>query len=161
MSLSTSIPITYPESDGQPLTDNTIQFRYIVTIVGGIEALFRDSPNVFVAGDLFWYPVEGEPWSKQAPDVMVAFGRPKGDRRSYKQWEEDNIPPQVVFEIASKSNTTEELFGAKRRFYERYGVEEYYIYNPESGMLSGWRREGVTLYPITQMIGWSSALLSL
>ena len=35
---------------------------------------------------------------------MVVFGRPKGRRGSYRQWEEDNIPPQVVFEILSPGN---------------------------------------------------------
>ncbi len=28
----------------------------------------------------------------------------------------------------------------KFRFYEQYGVEEYYIYNPDNGDLSGWLR---------------------
>ena len=51
--------VVYPESDGQPMAENTLQFRYIVMIQGGLEALFREDPNVFVAGDLFWYPVEG------------------------------------------------------------------------------------------------------
>ncbi len=32
---------------------------------------------------------------------MVVFGRPKGDRGSYKQWLENQIAPQVVFEILS------------------------------------------------------------
>ncbi len=50
--------IIYPDSDGKPMADNTRQFRYIVTIQGGIAALFADNPNVFVAGDLLWYPVE-------------------------------------------------------------------------------------------------------
>ena len=161
MSLSTSVPIIYPESDGQPLADNTIQFRLIVTIQGGIDALFIDNPHVFVAGDLFWYPVEGEPWIRQAPDVMVAMGRPKGDRRSYKQWEEDNIPPQVVFEIVSKSNTREELEGDKRRFYQRYGVEEYYLFNPDKGILKGWRRDGEILQPIPIILGWVSPRLGI
>ena len=46
---------------------------------GGLDALFIDDPNVFVAGDLLWYPVEGKPNIRIAPDVMVVFGRPKGD----------------------------------------------------------------------------------
>ena len=161
MTLSTSAQINYPESDGQPLADNTIQFRLIVTIQGGIDALFLDNPNVFVAGDLFWYPVEGEPWIRQAPDVMVVMGRPKGDRRSYKQWEEENIPPQVVFEIVSKSNTREELEITKRQFYERYGVEEYYIFNPNKGILKGWQRQGKVLQPIPTMVGWVSPRLGI
>ena len=92
-------PITYPQSDGQPMADNTKQFRWIVTIQGGLDALFRDNPQVFVAGDLLWYPVEGHPEISTAPDVLVAFGRPKGDRGSYLQWEEGGVAPQVVFEI--------------------------------------------------------------
>ena len=57
---SQSDDLLYPESDGQPLADNTIQFPLITTIQGGIDAIFSDNPQVFVAGDLFWYPVEGQ-----------------------------------------------------------------------------------------------------
>ncbi len=156
--ISTAPKIIYPESDGQPLADNTLQFRYITTIQGGIDALFADNPKVFVAGDLFWYPIEGE-GIRQAPDVMVVFGRPKGDRRSYKQWEEDNIPPQVVFEIASISNTRKELEGKKLEFYERHGVEEYYIFDPDRGSLKGWLRRFSSLQPISEMQGWISPRL--
>src|SRR5215470_20044076 len=81
----------YPQSDGQPMADNTKQFRWIVTIQGGLDALFRADPQVFVAGDSLWYPVEGYPEMCMAPDVLVAFGRPKGDRGSYLQWEEGGI----------------------------------------------------------------------
>jgi Uma2 family endonuclease len=91
--------IIYPESDGKPIADNTKQFELIVEIKKGLNLLFINNPQVFVAGDLFWYPVEGQSKIVTAPDVMVAVGRPKGDRGSYKQWEEDNIAPQVVFEI--------------------------------------------------------------
>jgi len=153
--------LIYPESDGKPLADNTVQFRLIVTLQGGIETLFRDDPTVFVAGDLFWYPVEGHPEIVQAPDVMVVLGRPKGDRRSYRQWEEENIPPQVVFEIASKNNTQAELEGKKLAFYERYGVEEYYLYNPDRDRLKGWLRSQEKLQPIASMLGWVSPQLGI
>ena len=71
---------------------------------GGLDALFRDDPDVFVAGDLLWYPVEGDPKTRIAPDAMVVFGRPKGYRGSYKQWDEGGIAPQVVFEVLSPGN---------------------------------------------------------
>jgi len=132
-------PIIYPQSDGKPMADNTTQFRWIVTIQGGLDALFRDNPDIFVAGDLLGYPVEGHPEISTAPDVMVAFGRPKGDRGSYLQWEEDGIAPQVVFEILAPGNTIAGMT-RKFRFYERHGVEEYYLYDPDSGELSGWQR---------------------
>ncbi len=116
--------IIYPDSDGQPMADNTKQFRCITTIQGGLDALFKDNADIFVAGDLLWYPVEGDNKTRLAPDVMVVFGRPKGDRGSYQQWQEDNIPPQVVFEVLSPGNRLSEMV-RKLRFYERYGVEEY------------------------------------
>jgi Uma2 family endonuclease len=113
---------------------------------------------LFVAGDLLWYPVEGDNKLRQAPDVMVVFGRPKGDRGSYKQWEEDNIPPQVVFEILSPGNLLKDM-AKKFKFYERYSVEEYYIYDPDSTELIGWLRSGKELDVIEEMNGWVSPRL--
>ena len=40
----------YPESDGQPMAENTTQFQWIVTIKENLDALLT---NAFVAGDLF------------------------------------------------------------------------------------------------------------
>lgn len=151
--------ISYPDSDGQPMADNTKQFNWIVTIKLGCEALFKDDPTVFVAGDLLWYPVEGDNTIKAAPDTMVIFGRPKGDRGSYQQWKEGNIPPQVAFEILSPGNTLVGM-AKKFRFYERYGVEEYYLYDPDKGDFSGWLRAGDFLEVIENPIGWVSPRLS-
>ncbi|NWJ98462.1 MAG: Uma2 family endonuclease [Chloroflexi bacterium] len=152
--------IIYPESDGKPMADNTKQFEWILTLGGGLLALFEDRPDVFVAGDLLWYPKQGHPEVCAAPDAMVVFGRPKGYRGSYRQWEEENIPPQVTFEILSPGNSTEEM-SLKRDFYERHGVQEYYIYDPDILKLTGWIRRGVRLEPIAPMRGWVSPLLDL
>ncbi|WP_292724234.1 hypothetical protein [Nostoc sp. JL34] len=52
--------VIYPDSDGQPVANNTIiQFGWIVEIKQNLDWLFADNPNIFVAGDLFWYQVEG------------------------------------------------------------------------------------------------------
>ncbi len=151
--------VVYPESDGKPMADNTKQFRWIVTLEGGFEALFHDREDVFVAGDLFWYPVEGRPDIRMAPDVMIVFGRPKGDRGSYKQWEEEGIAPQVVFEVLSPGNSLLEM-AKKLEFYDRYGVEEYYLYDPDSGDFTGWiRGEDGRLHVIDPIEGWTSPRL--
>jgi Uma2 family endonuclease len=150
----------YPDSDGKPMAENTLQFKWIVVIKEGLEALFRNDPNVFVAGDLLWYAVEGKPKIRTAPDALVVLGRPKGYRGSYKQWEEAGIAPQVVFEVVSPGNRKGEM-ARKFTFYETYGVEEYYIYNPENGDLKGWRREGDRLVPIPDMNGYTSPLLGI
>jgi Uma2 family endonuclease len=152
--------IIYPESDGKPMADNTKQFELIVEIKKGLDLLFINDPQVFVAGDLFWYPVEGQSKIVTAPDVMVAMGRPKGDRGSYKQWEEDNIAPQVVFEILSPSNNRAEM-SKKLLFFERYGVEEYYLYDPEENVLEVWQRtfDGLSLMDFSD--SWTSPRLGI
>ena len=154
----TTPAIIYPESDGQPMADNTKQFRWIVTIKENLELLFAKDSNVFVAGDLLWYPVEGDNKTRQAPDTMVVFGRPKVDRGSYKQWEEDNIAPQLVFEILSPGNRLKAM-AHKLKFYERYGVEEYYVYEPDDVELIGWVRSGNELELIDEINGWISPRL--
>jgi Uma2 family endonuclease len=152
--------IDYPDSDGQPMADNTLQFKWIVTIKEGLEALYRNEPDVFVAGDLLWYPVQERPKCRRAPDTMVVFGRPKGYRGSYKQWEEGGIAPQVVFEILSPGNKPADTT-RKFEFYEQYGVEEYYLYDPESGELAGWLRGLTGLKEIENMNGFTSPRLGI
>lgn len=156
--LSTNSDIIYPDSDGQPMADNTKQFRWIVTIKENLELLFADRPDVFVAGDLLWYPVEGNNKLRMAPDAMVAFGRPKGDRGSYRQWQEDNIAPQVVFEILSPGNRQGEM-QRKLEFYEQYGVQEYYIYDPDNIKFKGYCTQNNALDPIAEINGWVSPRL--
>lgn len=152
--------ICYSERDGQPMSDNTQQFRWLVTIKENLEFLFAHESDVFVAGDLLWYPVEGNSKIRQAPDVLVAFGRPKGERGSYQQWKEDNIAPQVVFEILSSGNRLQEML-RKQSFYQRYGVEEYYIYSPETLELTGLLRNGDYLEIVEEMEGWISPRLQI
>lgn len=152
--------IIYPDSDGQPMADNTEHFQLIVLIKENLEILFAADENVFVAGDLLWYPVEGDNQLRQAPDVMVAFGRPKGRRGSYQQWREENIAPQVVFEILYPGNRPSEM-AKKFQFYDRYGVEEYYLYDPDRLDLTGWLRQGEKLAVIDQMSGWVSPRLGI
>lgn len=152
--------IEYPDDDGEPLSDNTLQFRWIMTIQGGLDALFAQNPNVFVAGNLLWYPVEGSNTIRQAPDVMVAFGRPKGYRGSYRQWEEGGVPPQVVFEVLSPGNRTPEMV-RKLAFYEKYGVEEYYVFDPDINELVGYVRKGERLQQIASMNRWVSPRLGI
>ena len=151
-------PIIYSDTDSQPIADNTRQFQWIVTIKENLDLLFANNSNVFVAGDLLWYPIEGNNTIRRAPDVMVVFGRPKGYRGSYQQWQEDNIPPQVVFEILSPGNTIKEM-AAKLQFYQRYGVEEYYLYDPEKVDFAGWQIMDGKLTIIEEIQGWVSPRL--
>jgi Uma2 family endonuclease len=154
--------ILYPESDGLPVANNTEHLDWITYLHHGLTEHFRDDPQVFVASDLFWYPVEGNPSVRFAPDVMVVFGVPKGRRGSYRQWNEGGIAPQVVFEILSPGNTVQEML-SKQAFYSAFGVEEYFVYDCEHHHLQIWLRSGsgpgLQPVPEDRTEGWTSPRL--
>ena len=149
-------PVVYPDSDGEPMSDNTKQYEWIVAVKGNLDACVPD----FVGGDLLWYPVEGDPTIRVAPDALVALGRSKGDRGSYMQWVEGGQPPQVVFEIWSPSNRFSHQV-RKLAFYNRYGVEEFYAYDPDRLDLTGWIRKDGTLDVVDGMDGYVSPRLGI
>ncbi|MDB9497015.1 Uma2 family endonuclease [Spirulina major CS-329] len=155
----------YPDSDGKPMAENTLQYQWIVYLVENLKQLFAEQ-TAFVAGDLLWYPVQvppGQTPPRQAPDAMVVLGRPQGDRGSYKQWEEDGIAPQVVFEIISPSNTVAEM-ATKQAFYAQHGVLEMYFYDPDSENFWGLVRNTADEEPRLVMalnLPWTSPLLQI
>jgi Uma2 family endonuclease len=152
--------VEYPESDGEPMADNTKQLVWIVVLYGNLAALFRNHADIFVGGNQIWYPVEGEDTLKMAPDVYVVFGRPKGHRTSWKQWKEGNVPMTVVFEVLSPRNRAMEMLD-KLAFYEDHGVEEYYVYDPEENRLNIYLRQGDMLRRDRKVDGFTSPRLGI
>jgi Uma2 family endonuclease len=150
----------YPESDGKPMADNSKQLRWIVVLFGNLSALFRAVGDVLVGGNLLWYARDDPLEPPQAPDVFVAFGRPKGDRGSYRQWEEGGVPLTVVFEVLFPGNTAQEM-ADKFAFYDEYGVEEYYIYNPDANRLQAFVRRGEALVRARKADGFVSPRLGI
>lgn len=147
--------ILYPESDGKPLADNTLQARWLVYLYTNLNALLPD----FVATNLMWYPIQGNPKVALAPDILVALGRPKGDRSSYRNWEEGG-PPEVVMEIRSPGNPTEEM-AKKLRDYDAFGVQEYYMYDPHHNILEVYLRQLGQLRLMSVVGSFDSPLLKI
>jgi hypothetical protein len=148
--------IVYPESDGQPMAENMAQYHKIVLLREDLHILL---PGDLVAADNFIYGKKGFPKIVQAPDVYVALGRPPGDRPSYQVWEEEDIFPQVIFEILSPGNRAVEMT-RKFLFYEEYGAEEYYVYDPLEETVSIWLRNGRgRLIEVPEVNGFKSPLL--
>lgn len=152
--------IVYPDSDGKRMAENTKQYRWIVTIQGNLSAQYLDDPTVFVAGDNLIYPVKGKPKICTAPDVYVAFGRPKGDRGSYQVWKEDDIFPQVIFEVLSPGNRATEMT-EKRAFYRKYGAEEYYVIDPDAGTVEAAVRRRYRLVDVDDIASFVSPRLGI
>jgi len=153
--------IIYPSTDHQPMVWSTIHYQWLTFLKDGLELYFAKQPDVFVAGDLMWYPVEGRPDICVGPDIMVVKGVAKEHRDSYRQWDEGGHAPSVVFEVLSKGNTAREMMD-KMAFYERHGVAEYIIFDPETSTLQIWCLDAVGgMKQVAEPQGWTSPALGI
>lgn len=142
--------VVYPDSDGQPVADNDLQYRVMADLRHALDIRYEADPDVYVSTDLLIYYVEGDPTVRVAPDVFVAFGVGKGDRGSYRVWEEGRLP-DVVFEVASHLSWPE-ILGSKKDQYEKIGFPEYIVFDPEGEFiqprLQGFRLQNGRYRPI-------------
>ena len=145
-------PIEYPSREGQPLGETWLHVQAIMLLHQALEDFFRNRRDVFVASDLLWYWQEGSN-QKIAPDVMVVPGVGTQPRRSFFSWEENGAVPAVVFEMASE-NTWRDDVDDKYDQYERLGVREYFLFDPEGlylvPRLQGYRLNGTAYRRLRQ-----------
>jgi len=126
-------PIDYPESDGEPMAETDLHRDEMVALIEGLKGRYESRPDVYVAGNLFFYYEEGNPSAVFAPDTMVVFGVEKRQRRTYKLWQEHRVP-DFVLEVSSKKTSTEDE-GNKMVLCRRLGVREYFLFDPEGDYL--------------------------
>lgn len=120
--------VYYPTSDGKPMADTDVQRQVMVRVIDTLLDHFTDRPDVYVTGDLLLYYEEGNPRASCAPDVMVVFGVPSGQRLIYKLWEEGQ-PPVFAMEFTSASSRRDAQV-RKPALYARLGITEYFLFDP-------------------------------
>ena len=126
-SAPTETAALYPESDGKPMAETERHFRELVKNFNRIENHFAHIPDVYVLGDMMMYYEEGNPRKSISPDIFVAFGIGRKERRIYKIWEEGK-PPDFVLEFASKGTYRTDLT-RKVQLYAAIGIPEYFVYD--------------------------------
>lgn len=132
--MSATQEIVYPVSDGKRITNNGVHFEFLLLLYPCLQRLYIGRDDVFLGSNQFWYPVRGRPDVVETPTCYLAFGRPRGFRESWRQWEEDGVPMTVVFLLVSKLDAPERT-EEKVRFFGRHGTEECYVYDPEKNDL--------------------------
>jgi Uma2 family endonuclease len=143
--------IDYPTTDGQPMAETTLHRKIMTDMIQGLERRFKDEPDVWVGGNLFFYYEKGNPRAVVAPDVLLVHGVSKWDRPVYKLWEEGRVP-SLVIEVTS-SSTKDEDVNDKKDVYRRLGIEEYVLFDPYGDYLEpslqGYRLESSWYVPVS------------
>ncbi len=121
--------IFYPESDGQPMAETEIHRDLMIDFIQMLKHHFRNNNDVCVSGNMFIYYEEGNTRKSVAPDVFVAFGVGRKQRRTYLIWEEGRSP-DFVLEVASPKTFRNDMRKKKKLYASELGVKEYFIYDP-------------------------------
>ena len=121
--------VYYPSEERKKMGETDFQHIQISILEQMLRLFLMNKKDVYLASDLIVYHEEGNPNRRFAPDLMICFGVENKKRRTYKLWEE-KVVPQVIIEIVSKETWQKDVT-TKRRLYERLGVAEYYIVDPE------------------------------
>ena len=120
----------YPETDGKPMAASDKHRLALTQLLNRLGEFFRQTPEVYISGDILMYYLQGDPRKVVSPDVMVAFGIGQKLRRTYLIWEEGK-PPDFVMEFSS-ATTYERDLREKFRLYARLGIAEYFLADIES-----------------------------
>ena len=124
-----------PDSDDTPV-DNELQNLLPALLRAILSWLWAERQNWFLGVNMGVYYEPNEP--AIVPDGFLSLGvvrrkRERG-RLSYVLWEENDIVPQLVLEVVSKTYGQE--YEDKQSKYARIGVLYYVVYNPDY-----WRRD--------------------
>lgn len=159
MALMAAIPLEddhyYPESDGEPMAESDLHQDEMYALKSALRRRFEEAPDVFVGSNMFVYYQKGNRQAVVAPDVFLVQGVPKllpggRKRRKYLLWEERQVPC-LVAELTSETTRDQDL-DFKKSLYQRLGVTEYFLFDPEGDYLSprlqGFRLEQGRYQPI-------------
>ncbi len=134
--------VEYPE--GKWIAQSVWHGRAVSQATVALDNHFRHRERVLVAMELVVYYERGNDKVCLQPDVQVVFGVQRGNRSSYKVWEEGKAA-DFVLEVASPL-TADKDARHKAQEYARIGVHEYWRLDPAGSMLAtpleGWEASG-------------------
>jgi len=144
-------PLHFPESDGKPMAETDKHRKQMLTLLDALDEYYRDDKATYVTGNiLVHYCDEAGEWKFLAPDVFVAKGVEKKERRSYII-EDEGKAPDFIIELVSPSTKVED-FGNKRVIYAGWNVKEYFLFDPTGELMSaplrGFRLSGNEYMPM-------------
>jgi Uma2 family endonuclease len=146
MSLALDTPplpdVVLAETDGEPW-DSAWHRDEINLLVEQVRSHHGERRDYFVGGNMFVYFSLDQVRKKRTfrgPDFFYVEGVAWNPLRPYYVvWDEDGRYPNVIIELLSPSTATEDRT-TKKDVYERtFRTPEYFCYDPETGVLDGWR----------------------
>lgn len=161
VSPSLSYDPRFPESDGVPLESGWHRDQ-INLLVNLTRYQFRHRDDFHVAGNMFIYYDPNDPRKAVGPDYFYVDGVSRVPRRRiWAVWQEDNRYPDTIIELMSPKTKHKDRKTNKAIYEKVFRTPEYFLYDPETEVLDGWRLVGdeyETIVPNDEGWMWSEGL---
>jgi Uma2 family endonuclease len=152
------LPFELVTSDGEPLESNwhVIQMNFLIDLI--YQAMSeRGRTDFFAGGNMFvYYSYEqardiaaGRPYFR-GPDVFYVGGVEGGiERDAWVAWEEGDRLPDLIVELLSRKTAKIDRTVKKDLYSRVFHTHEYFLYEPRTRKLEGFRLNGDLYQPLT------------
>ena len=128
-------PRAAPYPDAPPRDDmQNLRYLHLRSIVEALSDRFGNPDATLIRNEVRLGPSLSAPEDTRVPDLMVAFNCDVAQAREDNGYslESQPRPPEFALEVASKTTGIVD-YTEKRADYERYGVGEYWRFDPTGG----------------------------
>lgn len=137
-----------PCSDGEPMETE----RHVIQMNLLLETLklyWADRQDWYIGGNMFVYfsPEQSMRYDFKGPDVFVALGVERRERKSFVVWYEEK-GPDVVIELISDTTANYDKNQKKDIYRDKLRVPEYYWFDPFSAEWAGFSLRGGLYEPM-------------
>jgi Uma2 family endonuclease len=159
----TPLPFELVLDDGEPLETawHTLEFPLLRELIRQVM-VEQGRTDFYVGANMFvYYSVEQarevaqevehglEQRAFRGPDVFWVGGvDPNRERKLWIAWEEGGRLPDVIVELLSPSTAKKDRTEKKDLYARVFGTAEYFLYEPETRKLEGFRLAGRSYRPI-------------
>lgn len=143
-------PFEIVYSDGEPLeTEWHVHQMYLLMEVIRQAMAERGRSDFHLGGNNFVYysfeqardVARGRPYFR-GPDIFWVRSAKPGLRKYWAAWEEDGRLPDLIVELLSPSTAKIDRTVKKDLYARVFRTREYYLYEPETRILEGYRLAG-------------------
>jgi Uma2 family endonuclease len=130
-----------PYEDGVPL-ESSWYLDAMYLLISILRYFWRSRNDVYIGGNMFIYfdPNQVKSRNFRGPDFFVVKGvKDNSPRKSWVVWEEEDLTPNFVIELASPTTADFDLTDKKEVYEQILETPEYVVYDPETEKLRGWR----------------------
>jgi Uma2 family endonuclease len=132
-----------PYDDGEPM--ETARHRdQMILLIESLKADWSDRHDYYVGGNMFvHYTLETQRQFRGPDFFLVLDVDGTRERKSWVVWQEGMRFPDVIIELLSDSTRRVDMVEKKELYARLFHTSEYYLYDPFSYQLTGFRLQGL------------------